>query len=99
MNRVFSAALLVTATMLSSPALAQDAYPMKPIVMVVPAAAGGPSDAVARLVAEAMRADLGRQVQIENLGGAGGSIGAGKVAKAAPDGYTLLLYHIGVATF
>ena len=67
--------------------------------MLVPAAAGGPSDTVARLVAEAMRADLGQRVVIENVGGAGGSIGAGRVAKAAPDGYTLLLYHIGVATF
>jgi tripartite-type tricarboxylate transporter receptor subunit TctC len=99
MKRVLAAVLLAPVMMLSAPSLAQDAYPSKPITIVVPAAAGGPSDAVARLVAEAMRADLGRQVQIENMGGAGGSIGAGKVAKAAPDGYTLLLYHIGVATF
>jgi tripartite-type tricarboxylate transporter receptor subunit TctC len=78
---------------------AQSAYPDKPITMIVPAAAGGPSDTVARLVAEAMSAELGQRVVIENAGGAGGSLGAGRVAKAAPDGYTVLLYHIGVATF
>src|SRR5829696_3010451 len=86
-------------TMVSRPAVAQGAYPNRPITMLVPAAAGGPSDTVARLVAEAMSADLGQRVVIENVGGAGGSLGAGRVAKAAPDGYTLLLYHIGVATF
>ena len=79
--------------------LAQAAYPNRPITMIVPAAAGGPSDTVARLVAETMSADLGQRVVIENMGGAGGSLGAGRVAKSAPDGYTLLLYHIGVATF
>ena len=67
--------------------------------MMVPAAAGGPSDTIARLVAQAMSANLGQQVIIENMGGAGGSLGAGKVASAKPDGYTVLLYHIGVATF
>jgi tripartite-type tricarboxylate transporter receptor subunit TctC len=67
--------------------------------MIVPAAAGGPSDTVARLVAEAMSADLGQRVVIENAGGAGGSLGAARVAKSEPDGYTILLYHIGVATF
>ena len=90
---------LATATMLASPTIAQTAYPNRPITLLVPAAAGGPSDTVARLVAEAMRADLGQQLVIENVGGAGGSLGAGRVAKAEPDGYTLLLYHIGVATF
>ena len=81
------------------PSAAQTAYPDKPITMLVPAAAGGPSDTVARLVAEAMSSDLGQRVVIENVGGAGGSIGAARVAKSAPDGYTILLYHIGVATF
>ena len=87
------------AAMLSSQALAQGTYPERPITMLVPAAAGGPSDTVARLVAEAMSADLNQRVVIENVGGAGGSLGAGQVARAKPDGYTLLLYHIGVATF
>jgi len=90
---------LATTAALPGPSLAQDAYPARPVTMLVPAAAGGPSDTVARLVAEAMSADLGQRVVIENAGGAGGSLGAGRVAKAAPDGYTLLLYHIGVATF
>ena len=86
------------AMMFSGPSVAQG-YPNRPITMIVPAAAGGPSDTVARLVAEAMTADLGQPVLIENFGGAGGSLGAGRVAKASPDGHTLLLYHIGVATF
>ncbi len=83
----------------SGPAAAQTAYPEKPITMIVPAAAGGPSDTVARLVAEAMGADLGQRVVIENVGGAGGSLGAARVAKSEADGYTILLYHIGVSTF
>src|SRR5215203_2359556 len=89
----------VAAMLATDLSMAQGAYPDKPITMIVPAAAGGPSDTVARLVAEAMGADLGQRVVIENVGGAGGSLGAGRVAKAAPDGYTILLYHIGVATF
>ncbi len=90
---------LVAATVNTNPSAAQAAYPDKPITMIVPAAAGGPSDTVARLVAEAMSADLGQRVVIENAGGAGGSLGAARVAKSEPDGYTVLLYHIGVATF
>ena len=99
LRSTLAAALATAAMLLSGPSLAQDAYPSRPITLLVPAAAGGPSDTVARLVAEAMRAELGQQLVIENVGGAGGSLGAGRIAKAAPDGYTLLLYHIGVATF
>jgi tripartite-type tricarboxylate transporter receptor subunit TctC len=73
-------------------------YPSKPITMVVPAAAGGPTDTVTRLVAEAMSRTLAAQIVIENIGGAGGTLGIARVAKAPADGYTLLLYHIGVAT-
>ncbi len=73
-------------------------YPSRPITVVVPFAAGGPTDTVARLVGESMTRTLGQQVLIENVGGAGGTRGAGQVAKAAPDGYTLLLHHIGQAT-
>lgn len=99
-QRVLAVALgLVTAALNANSTVAQSAYPDKPITMIVPAAAGGPSDTVARLVAEAMSADLGQRVVIENVGGAGGSLGAARVAKSAPDGYTILLYHIGVATF
>ncbi|MDB5904826.1 MAG: hypothetical protein JWM26_3704 [Betaproteobacteria bacterium] len=76
---------------------AQD-YPTKPIVMVVPFAAGGPTDIVGRTVADGMSKALKRQVIIDNTVGAGGTIGANKVAKAKPDGYTILLHHIGMAT-
>ncbi len=74
-------------------------FPAKPITIVVPFAAGGPTDKVARDFAEAVRKPLGGQtIVIENLGGAGGTLGATKVARAAPDGYTLLLTHVGMAT-
>src|SRR5688572_12559123 len=73
-------------------------YPEKPVTIVVPFAAGGPTDKVARDLAESLRKPLGATIVIENVGGAGGTLGATKVAKAAPDGYTLLLHHIGMAT-
>jgi tripartite-type tricarboxylate transporter receptor subunit TctC len=74
-------------------------YPEKPVTLVVPFAAGGPTDKVARDLAEVLRKGLNNQpIVIENVGGAGGTLGAAKVAKAAPDGYTLLLHHIGMAT-
>ena len=78
-------------------AFAQD-YPAKPIVIVVPAAAGGPTDTLARVLAAAMGEPLRQQILIDNSGGAGGTIGINKVAKARADGYTLLLYHIGMST-
>lgn len=88
-----AAALLIGA----GTAQAQD-YPTRPVTMVVPFAAGGPTDTVARLVAQSMSKTLGQQVIVENVGGAGGTIGAARVAKADPDGYTILLHHIGQAT-
>ena len=76
-----------------------DNYPSKPITIVVPFTAGGPTDRVARDLAEALRKPLGGATLIvDNAAGAGGSIGANKVAKANPDGYTLLLHHIGMGT-
>ena len=88
-------ATLATVTL----AAAAQAYPEKPITIVVPFAAGGPTDRVARDLAEALRKPLGgATIVIDNAAGAGGSIGANKVAKANPDGYTLLLHHIGMAT-
>ncbi|MET0542604.1 MAG: tripartite tricarboxylate transporter substrate-binding protein [Variovorax sp.] len=78
---------------------AQDFPAGKPVTIVVPFAAGGPTDRVARDLAEALRKPLGgASVIIDNVPGAGSSIGAAKVARAAPDGYTLLLNHIGMAT-
>jgi len=74
-------------------------YPERSVTLVVPFAAGGPTDKVARDLAEVLRKGLnGQTVIIENVGGAGGTLGAAKVAKATPDGYTLLLHHIGMAT-
>jgi len=66
-------------------------YPSRPITIVVPAPAGEPGDTLARLLAEPMRASLGQPVIIENVGGANGTIGTARVARAAPDGYTLIL--------
>ena len=89
-------ALLVTAAL---GAHAQDFPGSKPITIVVPFAAGGPTDRVARDLAEAMRKPLGGvSIVVDNAAGAGGTIGANKVAKAAPDGHTLLVHHIGMAT-
>jgi tripartite-type tricarboxylate transporter receptor subunit TctC len=65
------------------------AYPSRPITMIVPYAAGGPTDTVGRVVAERMRAELGQSVVLENVAGAGGSIGLGRLARSAPDGYTI----------
>jgi len=90
-------ASLTLAAAAATPALA--AYPDKPITIVVPFAAGGPTDKVARDFAEAMRKPLGgATLVVENVGGAGGTLGAQKVAKAPADGYTLLLFHVGMAT-
>jgi tripartite-type tricarboxylate transporter receptor subunit TctC len=89
--------IALAAATLSAAALAT--YPEKPVTIVVPFAAGGPTDKVARDLAEVLRKGLNNQtVIIENVGGAGGTLGAAKVAKSAPDGYTLLLHHIGMAT-
>ena len=93
--RLLLAALALALT--PSWAFAQD-YPSRPVTIVVPFSAGGPTDTVTRLVAEAMSRDLGQQIVVENVGGAGGTLGAGRVADADPDGYTLLLAHIGMAT-
>ncbi len=91
---------LLIATVSALTALAAHAeYPEKPITIVVPFAAGGPTDKVARDLAEALRKPLGgNSIIIENVGGAGGTLGATKVAHATNDGYTLLLHHIGMST-
>lgn len=91
-------ALAATAALALSSAAALAEYPERSITIVVPFSAGGPTDTVTRLVAEAMSKDLGQQIIVENVGGAGGTLGAKRVADAQPDGYTLLLHHIGMAT-
>src|SRR5215211_8430720 len=92
--------VLLTLMLLLSPVLpafAQE-FPSRPITMVVPFSAGGPGDVIARLVGTSMSATLKQAVVIENVVGAGGTLGTNRVAKAAPDGYTLLLMHVGQAT-
>jgi tripartite-type tricarboxylate transporter receptor subunit TctC len=95
-RRLFPVVLMLLAVV-SFAALAQP-YPDRPVTLVVPFAAGGPTDTLARLVADGMSRALGRPVAVENVGGAGGTLGAARVAKAAPDGYTLLLHNISQAT-
>src|SRR6266446_8387849 len=68
-------------------------YPSRPITIVVPFPAGGPTDALARILADRMKGALGQAVVVENPTGAAGTIGTGRVARAAPDGYTLILGH------
>jgi tripartite-type tricarboxylate transporter receptor subunit TctC len=91
---IIRAALLA---LLASGAQAQN-YPTKPIMMVVPFSAGGPTDTLGRTIAQAMTTALKQTVIIENVAGAGGNIGIDRVAKARPDGYTILLHHIGMST-
>lgn len=94
MKRIGAALFFFLAT---GTAPAQD-YPAKPVVIIVPAAAGGPTDTLTRVLAGSMGEALKQQMIVENAGGAGGTIGVNKAAKARADGYTLLLYHIGMAT-
>jgi len=86
-----AAALTAAALGASATAHAQDAFPSRPVTLVVPFAPGGNTDIVARLVADRMTPLLGQQVVVENRGGAGGALGSTAVARAAPDGYTILM--------
>lgn len=90
------ALLALTCALVATTAAAE--YPDKPITIVVPFAAGGPTDKVARDLGDVLRKQLNQTIIIDNVGGAGGTLGATKVAKASPDGYTLLLHHIGLST-
>jgi tripartite-type tricarboxylate transporter receptor subunit TctC len=92
-----SRALPLLALAVATGAWAQS-YPTKPVTMIVPFAAGGPTDTVARTIGVAMQGVLKQTVLVENVGGAGGTLGVGRVARATPDGYTILIYHIGMAT-
>src|SRR5688572_20495449 len=97
-HALLAGALAFTVAAAPTPASAQSAYPTKPITLIVPAAAGGPTDTVSRLIAESMSRTLGQTVLVENLGGAGGTLAMARVAKAAPDGYTVAVWHIAQAT-
>jgi len=89
------AALAAPVAALAAPAFAQS-FPTRPITMIVPFAAGGPTDTVARLISAEMGRELGGTVVVENVAGAGGTLGAQRVATARPDGYTVLCHHIGM---
>lgn len=81
-----------------APASAQ-IYPSKPVTILVPFAAGGPADTLARLLGERMKTSLGQPIVVENVAGAAGSIGVGRVVRAAPDGYTIGIGHLGTHVF
>jgi tripartite-type tricarboxylate transporter receptor subunit TctC len=91
-------AAVIGATLWASTSAAQ-VYPGKPIIMIVPFAAGGPADALARMLGERMKAPLGQPLVIENVGGAAGSLGVARVARADPDGYTIGIGHLGTHVF
>jgi len=91
-----AAALLAGSMLAAGPAAAQT-YPSRPITLVVPFPPGGATDAIARIIQDSMSQSLGQQIVIENIGGAGGMIAAGRAARAAPDGYTVLLHQVALA--
>jgi tripartite-type tricarboxylate transporter receptor subunit TctC len=95
MRKLRSAVLLLVATLGSGAGADAQVYPSRPITMVVPYSAGGPTDTIARIMAERMRGPLGQIIIVENVTGAAGTIGVGKVARAAPDGYTISIGHWG----
>src|SRR6185369_10364950 len=94
MRKIFGAALLALCVGWVTAASAQD-YPNRPITLIVPFAAGGPTDVLARAMGQKLSEILGQQVVVENVGGAGGMLGGSRVAKADPDGYTLGLGTVG----
>ena len=98
MKRLFTLSWLAVAVISAGVHAADFPIKDKPVTIVVPFTAGGPTDRVARDLAEALRKPLGANVVVENVAGAGGTIGANKVAKAPQDGHTILLHHIGMAT-
>src|SRR3954470_18643859 len=89
--------MLVAVCALSASAASAQTYPSRPVTLVVPFAAGGATDAIARILTDPLSHDLGQQIVIETVGGAGGMIGSARVARAAPDGYTILLHQVGLA--
>jgi tripartite-type tricarboxylate transporter receptor subunit TctC len=90
--------VLGLALQLAAPAMAQ-VFPLRPITLVVPFAAGGPADTLARMLGQRMQATLGQPVVIENVAGAAGALGVGRVVRAAPDGHTIGIGHLGTHVF
>jgi tripartite-type tricarboxylate transporter receptor subunit TctC len=97
-SRLITAAASAAAMLATLPAALAQSYPSKPVSLVVPFAAGGPTDIVARAIAAPMGKSLGTTVVVENTVGAGGTIASARTAKSAPDGYTVLIHHMGMST-
>src|SRR5688572_22267490 len=95
MRLKFKAFAALAAIVAAFPAFAQNNYPTRPVTLVVPFAAGGPTDIIARIVGEHMTRTIGQQFVVENIVGAGGTIASTRVAKAKPDGYTIIMGHMG----
>jgi tripartite-type tricarboxylate transporter receptor subunit TctC len=93
----FCGASLAVSLLWQTPSVAQAGFPERPITMIVSYAAGGPSDIIARALAQSMSVSLGQPIVIENVAGAGGTAGAARAAKAQPDGHTLLIHHLALA--
>jgi tripartite-type tricarboxylate transporter receptor subunit TctC len=98
MSKLVSAIVLV-ATLAGIASASAQPYPSRPVTIVVPFAAGGPSDALARILGDRLRASLGQTFVVENVVGAGGSLGVGRAVRAAPDGYTISYGHLGTHVF
>ena len=98
-HRMLLASFALTAALGDIERAPAQSYPSHPITMIVPLAAGGPIDTIARIVAEGMSASLGQPVIVENVTGASGSLGVGRVARAKPDGYTISLGYLGTHVF
>ncbi len=95
LKSIASISALAAALSVSAPATAQDSYPSKPITMIVPFAAGGSSDVIARLVGDEMGRALGQRIVMENMGGAGGATALTRASRAEPDGYTIVIGNSG----
>jgi len=91
------ASLLLAAYMMAAGPAAAQTYPNRPITLIVPYPPGGATDAISRILQDSLSQSLGQQVVIENVGGAGGMIAAAKAARAAPDGYTILIHQVALA--
>ena len=92
-----AAALLLFACVVAAGAASAQTYPSRPVTMIVPFPPGGATDAIARILQDSLSQSLGQQVVLENIGGAGGMIAAAKAARAAPDGYTLMIHQVALA--